>query len=214
MANGGLWFPFFIFHLHSPFAIRKENSMPLILTSPPATEPVSLAEAKLHLRVTHADDDTYISTLIIAARRQIEARTGLRLITQGWSLFRDCWPMQADLSLELPHVSAINDILVYGDDDTAATYDAAHYYLDAVSKPSRAVLRQDRLPPMPGRKVNGIEVKFTVGFGAAIAVPQELKQAILILLAHWFDHRGDAEGALLPLNVNDIIRQHRIVRLT
>lgn len=188
--------------------------MPLILTSPPATEPVSLAEAKAHLRVNHADDDTYISTLIIAARRQVEARTGLRLITQGWSLFRDCWPMQADLSLGLAHVSAINDIFVYSEDGMPAIYDPAHYYLDAVAKPSRVVLRQDRLPPMPGRRVNGIEVRFTVGFGAAVAVPQELKQAILMLLAHWFDHRGDAEGARLPLNVADIIRQHRIVRLT
>ena len=188
--------------------------MPLILTSPPASEPVSLAEAKTHLRVSHADDDTYISTLIIAARRQIEARTGLRLITQGWSLFKDCWPMAPDLPLDLAHVSAVNDIFVYSEVGTSATYDPAHYYLDAASKPSRVILRQDRLPPMPGRRVNGIEVRVTVGFGAAAAVPQELKHAILILLAHWFDHRGDAEGALLPLTVADIIRQHRLVRLT
>jgi uncharacterized phiE125 gp8 family phage protein len=188
--------------------------MPLILTSPPATEPVALAEAKAHLRVTHADEDTYISTLITAARRQVEARTGLRLITQGWSLFKDAWPLQPDLSLELAQVSAINDILIYGESGSPATYDPAHYYLDAVSKPSRAVLRQDRLPPMPGRAVNGIEVRFTVGFGAAAAVPEDLKQAILLTIAHWFDHRGDADGASLPLQVNDIIRQHRIVRLT
>lgn len=188
--------------------------MPLTLTSPPATEPVSLAEAKVHLRVTHADDDTYVSTLIIAARRQVESRTGLRLITQGWSLFRDCWPMQADLSLELSPVLSVNDILAYSWDGTPSPYDAAHYYLDAASKPARVVLRQDRFPPMPGRNVNGIEVRFTAGFGAASAVPQELKQAVLILLAHWFDHRGDGDDALLPQTFSDIIRQHRIVRLT
>jgi uncharacterized phiE125 gp8 family phage protein len=188
--------------------------MPLILTTPPATEPVALAEAKEHLRVTHTDDDQYISTLINAARRQIEARTGLRLITQAWSLFKDCWPVAPTLSLELSPVSAVADILVYGEEETPAVYDPAHYYLDAVSKPARVVLRSDRLPPMPGRRVNGIEVRFTAGFGNAAAVPQDLKQAILILVAHWFDHRGDADGALLPLTVNDIIRQHKIARLT
>jgi uncharacterized phiE125 gp8 family phage protein len=188
--------------------------MPLILTTPPATEPVALAEAKEHLRVSHADDDAYISTLIIAARRQIEARTGLRLITQAWSLFKDCWPDAPTLSLELSPVSAVSDILVYGESGLPAVYDPAHYYLDAVSKPARVVLRPDRLPPMPGRRVNGIEVRFTAGFGAASSVPQDLKQAVLILVAHWFDHRGDADGALLPLTVNDIIRQHKIARLT
>lgn len=173
-----------------------------------------MTEAKAHLRVPHADDDAYISTLIIAARRQIEARTGLRLITQGWSLFKDCWPNGPMLSLELSPVSAITDILTYGESGTPATYDPAHYYLDAVMKPARAVLRLDRAPPQASRAVNGIEVRFTAGFGAAAAVPQELKQAILMLVAHWFDHRGDAEAALLPLTVADIIRQHKIVRLT
>ena len=68
--------------------------MPSIQTSPPATEPVSLAEAKAHLRVTHNDDDAYITTLIKTARQGIEAQTGLGLISQGWSVFLDDWPEQ------------------------------------------------------------------------------------------------------------------------
>lgn len=187
--------------------------MPLILTMPPAAEPVSLAEAKAHLRVTHADDDAYLSRLIAAARRAVEQVTGLRLITQGWSLFVDRWPDCPALPLQLSPVTAIGDIIVYGSDDTPATVDPAHYYLDHASRPSRVVLRDDRTPPRGGRPVNAVEVRFTAGFGSAADVPDELHQAILLTLAHWFDHRGDGEGGALPLSASELLHAHRPVRL-
>jgi uncharacterized phiE125 gp8 family phage protein len=187
--------------------------MPLILTTPPAAEPVSLAEAKTHLRVTHADDDAYIARLIVAARRAVEQATSLRLVTQGWSLFADRWPDCPALPLQLAPVTAIGDIITYGVDDTPGALDPAHYYLDHVSRPARAVLRDGRTPPRGGRPVNAIEVRFTAGFGAASAVPEDLRQAILLAVAHWFDHRGDGEGGALPLAALDLLATHRNVRL-
>jgi uncharacterized phiE125 gp8 family phage protein len=188
--------------------------MPLILTTPPAAEPASLAEAKAHLRVTHADDDVYISRLISAARRAVEGATGLRLMPQNWSLFADRWPDDPSLSLQTAPVSSITDIITYGEDDTPATVDPAHYYLDHASRPARAVLRDGRPPPHGGRPVNAIEVRFTAGFAAAADVPEDLRQAILLTVAHWFDHRGDGEGGALPLAANELIRALRIMRLT
>ncbi len=188
--------------------------MPLILTTPPAAEPVSLADAKAHLRVTHADDDAYISKLITAARRAIEQRTGLRFIAQGWSLFLDCWPASPAASLQLGPVSAIADIIVFGEDDTPATVDPAHYYLDSASRPARAVLRDGRTPPRGGRPVNAIEIRFTAGFGlTGDDVPADIRQAVLITLAHWFDHRGDEKGGSLPLAAVELLEPQRPVRL-
>ncbi len=92
--------------------------MSLLLTTPPLVEPVSLTEAKTHLRVPHGDDDVLISVLITSARRRIETRTGLRLITQNWSQFMDCWPVFGVIDLRLNPVSAVVDVVVYGDDDT------------------------------------------------------------------------------------------------
>lgn len=175
--------------------------MPLLLTAPPLAEPVSLAEAKAHLRITHNDDDAYVSALIVAARRAIEQRTSLRLLQQGWSLFLDQWPQAKVASLHLSPVMEIDDIITYGEDDTPAVFDPAHYYLDAASRPARAVLRDDRLPPRGGRAINGIEIRFKAGFGTSPAsVPQDLKQALLLTLAHWFSHRGDGEAASPPLS--------------
>jgi uncharacterized phiE125 gp8 family phage protein len=189
--------------------------MSLLLTTPPATEPVSLAEAKTHLRVTHADDDIYISTLIIAGRRRVETRTGLRLINQGWSQFMDCWPPGGIVELRLNPVSAISDVILYGDDDTPSAIDPAHYFLDATSNPPRLVFRQGRNPANPGRRAKGIEIRVTAGFGtAASAVPQELRQAVLLLVADQFAHRGDESVRPMPAAVLELINAWRVMRLT
>jgi uncharacterized phiE125 gp8 family phage protein len=199
---------------HSPFAFLKGNFMSLILTTPPAVEPVSLAEAKAHLRVTHADDDVYISTLIVSARRRVEARTGLRLITQGWSQFMDCWPSGGMIELGLTPVAAVSDVVTYGDTDAASTVDPAHYFLDATSNPPRVVFRQGRNPNPPGRRAKGIELRLTAGFGLAAAVPQELKQAVLLLVADAYAHRGDESTRVMPPAVLELINAFRVLRLS
>jgi len=188
--------------------------MPLVLTTPPAVEPVLLSEAKAHLRVAHGDDDAFIAKLIVAARRAIEQRTGLRLISQNWSLFLDCWPDKTALSLVVSPVSEIVDVITFGEDDTPSTYDPAHYYLDQVTRPARIVLRNGRSPPRGNRPVNAVEIRFIAGFGASEAlVPQDLKQAVLLTVAHWIDRRGEGEGGNLPLSALELLESHRIVRI-
>jgi uncharacterized phiE125 gp8 family phage protein len=188
--------------------------MSLLLTAPPAVEPVVLSEVKAHLRVTHTDDDIYISTLIVSARRRVEAATGLKLITQGWSQFLNCWPDGGMVDLELKPVSAINDVVIFGDTDAPATIDPAHYFLDATSNPARLIFRQGRNPAPPGRRAKGIEIRVIAGFGVAVSVPQELKQAILVLVADQFAHRGDDAARVMPPDVLDLLNPYRVMRLT
>jgi uncharacterized phiE125 gp8 family phage protein len=187
--------------------------MPTILTTPPAVEPVTLAEVKAHLRVGHADEDALLSGLIVSARRVLEQQSGLCLISQGWSCFRDSWPVGHSLELPLSPVIALGDVKVYGEDDTAAAIDPAHYFLDNVSRPPRLVLRDGRIWPPPGRAANGIEIEVTAGFGTAASdVPQQLREAILLMVAHWYGSRGDSE-VRMPLSVAAIIAEFREVRL-
>jgi uncharacterized phiE125 gp8 family phage protein len=188
--------------------------MPQILITPPNAEPLSLAEVKAHLRITHNDEDTYISTLIISARRTIEAQFGICLLQQSWSIFRDSWPCDGIFSTPLFPVMSVVDLKVYGDDDVAATIDPAHYYLDAASRPSRIALRRGRTFPPPGRRTNGIELKLITGFGTtAAAVPQQVKQALLIIIADWFASRGDVDGGTLPLSALELLSPYKHVRL-
>ena len=184
--------------------------MPAIQTSPPLTEPLSLPEAKAHLRVTHADDDAYISTLIKTARQSIEARTGLALISQGWSVFLDDWPDHGVIELPLAPVLDVADIKVYGEDDTPSLIDPSHYYEDKVSRPARIILRGSRNWVKPGRAANGIEILLTIGF---VSVPEPLREAVLQLVGHWYETRGDEAAEEKPLHVAQLIQPYREMRL-
>lgn len=66
--------------------------MRLISLAPPAVEPLTLDEAKLHLRVDFADDDDLIASLIVAARRYLESASKQALISQQWRLMLDSFP--------------------------------------------------------------------------------------------------------------------------
>ena len=184
--------------------------MPSIQTMLPATEPISLAEAKAHLRLTPSDDDAYITKLIKTARQSIEAQTGLGLISQGWSVFLDNWPEQGVIELPLAPVLDIADIKVYGDDDTFAIIDPAHYYEDKVSRPARIILRGSRSWAAPGRVANGIEILLTIGF---TSVPEPLREAILQLVGHWHETRGDETVDEKPLALSQLIQPYRELRL-
>jgi uncharacterized phiE125 gp8 family phage protein len=187
--------------------------MSSILTSPPAVEPISLAEAKAHLRVSETAEDGLIGTLIVSARRHVEAATGLGLISQGWSVFLDRFPDGPELALPLWPLIAVGDVKVFGEDDVASIVDPSHYFTDKVARPARLVLRFSRIWPRPGRVANGIEVQVTVGFGAAAAdVPAPLREAILKLLAHWFERRGDETGDV-PLGLEALLQPYRSARL-
>ncbi len=188
--------------------------MPLILTTPPSAEPLNLADAKAQLRVYHSDDDSFISTLIITARRLIEQRYDLSLLQQNWSLFLDDWPEGGIFSVSLQPLLSVTDIKTYGDDDTAATIDPAHYYMDVASNPPRVVLRRGRVFPAPGRQANGIELKFVAGFGtSASTVPAEIKQAMLMAISDWYANRGDQNNGKLPIGAVELLKPYRNMRL-
>lgn len=188
--------------------------MSSILTTPPAAEPVSLAEAKAHLRIGNGDEDEMIGRLIVAARRHVEVQAGLALISQVWSQFRDDWPDTGVAELPLAPLLSVDEVKTYGEDDVAASIDPAHYYADRISHPPRLLLRGSRVWARPGRIGNGIEIVFAAGFGPVAAdVPAELRQAILDLVAHWYAQRGDDRETGLPLTVMTVIERFREKRL-
>ncbi len=189
--------------------------MALLLTTPPTAEPLTLAEVKAHLRLAINDDDAYLSTLITTARRAIESRYGLVLMPQVWALFADSWPGDGVFQIPLWPVQSILSLTVFADDDTAATIDPAHFYLDAATRPARVALRRGRVFAPPGRNINGIKLSLSAGFGAdASAVPSEIKQGLLATIADWYQNRGDEGGGTLPATAVEALAAYKNVRLS
>lgn len=188
--------------------------MPSILVTPPVAEPVTLAEAKAHLRISHGDEDQLITALICSARRVAEARTGLCFMRQVWTYFRDCWPEDGVIALPLSPVLSVEELAVFGEDDEKAVIEPSHYLVDSASRPARVMLRGSRIWQRPGRAVNGIAVTIEAGFGAVgESVPQPLRQAMLMLVAHWYENRGTDAPPPLPVSIDALLGPYRAVRL-
>lgn len=66
--------------------------MPSIIIEQPAVEPISLAEAKSHLREDGDEQDSLIQMFITAARQQAEMITRRALVTQQWKMVIDRFP--------------------------------------------------------------------------------------------------------------------------
>jgi len=192
--------------------------MSLVLTSGPALEPVSLAEAKAHLRLETNDDDTLLQSLITTSRLHIEAALGLALVTQSWSWMFDRWPRGERVVLPLRPVQAITQIRVWRQDGTSQVLPTDSFILDGQGNPARLLPVGPAALVEPGQPGNGIEIAFTAGFGSAAAdVPATIRHALLLLITHWYEHREPVEiGAsvnAVPVMVSELLHAHRRRRL-
>lgn len=184
--------------------------MPAYLLTAPAAEPLSLAEAKQVLRVEHADDDDLIGALIRGARGHVEAATRRALITQTWRHVLDAWPTGGEMAMSPSPLREVLAARVYQSSGATQPLDAGVFAPD---------LARDRLlfdataVPAPERTHAGIEIDVRVGYGAdADAVPEPLRQAMRLLVAHWYELRGvvaSGQGAPLPENIRALIAPFR-----
>lgn len=191
--------------------------MALALIGGPASEPVTVSEAKAHLRLDGSAEDLLIASLIVTSRLHVEAALGLALIRQGWRLTLDRWPDDGVLRFPLRPIRSITEIVVRAADGTPAVVPSETYLLDGQALRPRLVAR-DAKWPAPGLEANGIEIAFEAGIGdAAEDVPQPIRHALLLLVAHWYEHRDPLEigsvAAAIPAAVSDLLRPYREVRL-
>jgi uncharacterized phiE125 gp8 family phage protein len=191
--------------------------MALVLTDAPETEPVTLADAKAHLRIDADDEDALIAQLITAARMFIERMLGQALVTQSWSYFLDYWPRGGCIALPLAPVQAVDAVKVHDAAGGAVTLETSAYAVDTLSVPARLVLR-GATPSSTTRELNAFEVAFTAGYGdEAEDVPAPIAQALLLLVAHWFERREpvvlDGAPQEVPGTVAGLLLPYRRVRL-
>ena len=169
--------------------------MGIKVITPVATEPVTLAEAKLHLRLivdpadtTPHPDDAMIQAQISAAREFAEHYTGRALAPQTLELALDEFP--AD-SIELPRVpvTAITSIKYIDVDGAEQTLDAELYSLDDYGITAWVDPAYDTAWPETRAIKNAVKVRYTAGYETA---PSTVKDAMLLTVAHLYENRQEA----------------------
>lgn len=193
--------------------------MALVLTTGPSVEPITLSEAKAFLRVDTTTEDTLISSLITAARIHIEVSLGQGLITQNWSYLIDAWPEGRDLVLSMKPLQSVVEIVTYDSSDVATTYASSNYTVDTVSDMARIVLKDGVVAPSPTKHINGVEIKMVIGYGSTASdVPEPIRQALRLLVTHWFENREPVmfgkSAMQVPNTVEGLLSPYSRTRLT
>ena len=189
--------------------------MASIILAGPELEPITLDDAKQFLRVEHDDDDDLIASLIAGARIHIETQTRRALITQNWRLTRDTWPATGCVALLPVPVQTLDAVRVHELDGTSFAPDLSKFTLDKGDAPARLGFIHGA-PPEPRWPVAGIEIDITCGYGDPEDVPEPLRQAIRMLVAHWYENRGiigENHFVPLPQSAAALIASYRVLSL-
>jgi uncharacterized phiE125 gp8 family phage protein len=163
------------------------------LVTAPTEEPVSRAFAKQHLRedLDDTDQDDVIDNLIVAARDFVERRQWEALVTQTWDFWFDNFPEGGGaFQLSKPPLVSVTSIAYTDENGTTQTMDASDYQVDTSARP--AVIRSaynETWPSVRDETLKAVKVRVVVGYGNAAAVPARHKQAMLILIGDWYEHR-------------------------
>lgn len=183
-----------------------------VRTVAPATTPVSLTEAKAHLRVDHDDDDTLIGALIDAATAHLDGWTGVlgrAIITQTWR--QDFYEFSHKLRLPLHPVASITSVTYYDGDNAQQTLSTDVYEL--LTDAAGAYVAEKADQTWPGTKDRAAAVSVTFVAGEATA-PAAIKAAILLLIGHLYENReavGPDAMSELPMAVSALIAPYRRV---
>lgn len=188
-----------------------------MLIGAPATEPVSLAETKSWLREDVSDEDQLIQALIVSARMTLEAYTRRFFVTQSWRLVYDAWPKSvataSRLIIPFAPFQSVDAIRIYGADGVAKAIDTQSYRAPGANDEGRVIFSV--APPAAERGADAIEVDFTVGYGdLANETPEPLRRAIMTLVTHWREKRGDEADDALPSAVMQLAAPFRRRRLS
>jgi len=174
--------------------------------NPPNLEPVSLSSAKAFLRVDHDGEDELITGFIQSARERIETHLSTSLIARRRVIIKTDFSKPC---LYLNHhpikrVIAVDDLS--GDEQERIA--PSDYLVNLHARPASL-----RLLTAHGLKADALQVEIEAGYGdTADEIPMPIRQAIMLLIAQSYEHRGDGETPM-PMMVDALLIPYKGIRL-
>lgn len=161
------------------------------LVTGPGTEPLTLEEMKNHIKreTGVTADDGLITRLGKAVRRNLELELRKVFITQTWELYLD--KFKSVMLLEKSPVTSVTSVKYYDSANDLQTLAATVYDTDFVSEPARITLAYSQQFPTIYNRTNAVIIKFVAGYTNAAAVPEEIKEIMLLLISYYYDNRGE-----------------------
>lgn len=172
------------------------------VTEAPDSEPVTLDEVKVQIKVDSTDEDDFITKKITAARRICERYAGLSFITQTRTVSLDRF-YGRDVILPYGPVTVIESFS-YKDSAGASQTITGGYTLDTESDIAKVRVLDSW--PSTDRTLNNVVITYTAGYADADSVPEEIKEAILKTVARLYEKRGDGDdGQVLTDEIIDLL---------
>lgn len=165
------------------------------VTTAPATEPITLDEAKDWLKVDDTADNDLITALITATREWAEELSGRKLITQTITENLDEWPnssyrnRRGEILLSVAPVQSVTSIRYYDENGTQQTLSSSRYIVDTRTDPTRIALKSDFSWPTLENRISAIEIIYVAGYGSASAIPEGIKTAMKLYLGNLYERR-------------------------
>lgn len=190
------------------------------LVTAPAAEPLTVSEAKVHLRVDHTSDDSYIESLIQAARVACESYQNRAYITQTRKVYLDDFPCNCRY-IELPFapLQSVSSITYYDVDGNLQTWSSSLYQVDTKAQPGviMPVFGED-FPETREEKLNAVTITYVCGYGASgSSVPESIRHAMRLMIGDFYNHREDTViGNIvnsMPRGVEALLMDERIINL-
>ncbi len=192
----------------------KGEATSLEVSSAASTDPITVAEAKTHMRVDTSDDDTYIGNLISAATSYIQDRTCRQMINATFKLRLDKFEA---IQIWLPRapLSSVTSIQYVDENEATQTLSASKYKVDSQSLPGRIKQTDGESWPQVSDNLQSVIITFVAGYGSATTdIPEGLRLAVRILTAHWYESREPIVTgtivAQVPLSVESLINQFKV----
>lgn len=184
------------------------------LTTKPTSLPISLDEAKVHLRVDHGDEDALIESLIEAATEWLQAACDRQFCQATYALKLPYFPAYC-IEIPYPPLSSVTSITYLDTGGSSQTLSSAYYVVHTTTTPGRVLLADGYTWPSTDTHPEAVTITFVAGSAKAGDIPRMARQALLLLVGHWYEHRESvAAGSLaeVPQTVDFLVQSLRAYR--
>jgi len=186
----------------------------LTVVTPPATEPLTLSEAKLHLRITDTDQDDHITDCIVASRDYLEKTQNRAYFLQTLRYRLDSFPdlpnatlkffiptysvesylaraislMSGPILLPRPPLIAVTGITYIDQSGVLQTLSPSLYIVDKDAEPARIAPAQNQPWPVTLAQQASVNVTYTAGYTPA-TLPASIKHLLKLMVSELFEFR-------------------------